>query len=154
MFRTKVKSIFFMALLPFLAISSAAFAQDCPTCAKNANVRSPAPTGYYGQREIVRPVVQNFDCGDPRGCGTGTPVLAPMPQPAPRARNLPQKVQVLPYVEKNNERVLRPLSDREVAERLGSPSGHMVSESKKVAYKESQYVMSSGTERQKSHGNG
>ncbi len=154
MFNKKVKSLFFMALLPFLAMSTDALAQDCPSCAKNANARYAASANQYGQREIVRPVVQNFDCGDPRGCfgyQQPAPSLAPMPQ-AVRGRNLPQKVQVLPYVERNNERVLRPLSDREVAERMGAPSGYMVSESRKVAYKEPQYVMSSGTERQKAMG--
>ncbi|MBP5399631.1 MAG: trypsin-like peptidase domain-containing protein [Alphaproteobacteria bacterium] len=144
MFNIKVKSLFVMALLPFLTSATGVFAQDCPSCAKNANIRYAAPVSQYSQREIVRPVVENFDCANPQQ-NYAMVAPAPMPQPA-MVRNMPQKVQVLPYVERNNEKVLRPLSDKEVAQRLGSPSGYMVSESRNKGPK---YVMSSGTERQR-----
>lgn len=142
MFDTKVKSLFFMALLPFLAVSADAIAQDCPSCAKNANVRYAAPVGQYAPREVVSPVVQNFDCANPQ---QNYALAAPVPAPQPaRVRNMPQKVQVLPYIERNNEKVLRPLSDQEVAQRMGTPSGYMVSESKGP-----RYVMSSRTDNQR-----
>ena len=136
MFNMKVNSLFFAALASFLMVAAGTYAQDCPSCAQKNSVQYARGNAYAPQRTVVSPVVKNYDCANPQPYEYISP--EPMPQPVRRVRRLSDKVEYVPYVERNNEKILRPLTNEEVSERLGAPSGYMVDKSNA-----SKYVMSS-----------
>ena len=136
MFNMKVNGLFFAALASFLMTSSGTYAQDCPSCAQKNSVQYARGNARLTQREVVSPVVKNYDCANPQPYEYISP--EPMPQPVRRVRRLSDKVEYVPYVERNNEKVLRPLTTEEVSERLGPSNGYMVDK-----VNASKYVMSS-----------